>query len=151
MSVRVLWGSTLDRLIADISDAARVGGERVALMAAGEIQRQISDLDLVATRALLRSVAVRRVQPWRWEVGPTVAYAIYADQGRRPGRQPPVAAIAAWMRAKGLGDWRRGAWAIARAIAQRGVRPRRYMQRAYEIVRRDAQRVFEQTVREVLR
>lgn len=58
-------------------------------------------------------------QLWGWK------YAGSYDEGRKPGKMPPVDAIMAWIEAKGLtftepGQARHYAWAIARKIAQKG-------------------------------
>jgi len=45
-------------------------------------------------------------------------YASYADKGRRPGRMPPVDAIKAWCRVKGIPE--NAAYPIALKIAREG-------------------------------
>jgi hypothetical protein len=60
-------------------------------------------------------------------VGNTRVYAPYIDYGRKPGRAPPVDAIALWAVKKlnlPYAAARKIAWPIARAIAKRGLRPR---------------------------
>lgn len=57
--------------------------------------------------------------------GPAAKYAIVVHEGRRPGsRMPPVSAIRAWARRKGVDE--DAAYPIARAIGQRGTRPIKY-------------------------
>lgn len=50
------------------------------------------------------------------------AHAKYVEEGRRPGRPPPVRALMGWAQRK-LGDARL-AYPVARAIGRRGIRPR---------------------------
>lgn len=58
--------------------------------------------------------------------GPQVAYAFYVERGRRPGRYPPIAAIAGWARRHGIAPF-----LVARAIARRGIRARPFVEPAY--------------------
>lgn len=60
-------------------------------------------------------------------VGPSVNYGLFVERGRRPGRMPPAAAVAAWARRKGL-----GAYAVARAIGRKGTRAQPFMGPALE-------------------
>lgn len=75
----------------------------------------------------------------RWKAGPTpegarvynaAPHAAIVEYGRRPGRFPPLRVIAQWaMRRMGktADEAKRAAWPIARAIAQRGLLPRRVL------------------------
>jgi len=59
-------------------------------------------------------------------VGSNVTYAPYVETGTRP-HWPPVGALETWARRHGT-----TAFVVARAIARRGTRAHRYMQRAAE-------------------
>jgi HK97 gp10 family phage protein len=59
-------------------------------------------------------------------VGSKVAHALYMEKGTRP-HFPPVAALRAWARRRGM-----VAFVIARAISRRGTKPRRFLQGAYD-------------------
>src|SRR5215204_2985436 len=61
------------------------------------------------------------------EVGPSVKYGLYVERGRRPGKPPPVSAVAAWARRHGVSPY-----LVARAIGRRGVRPAPFLLPAYE-------------------
>lgn len=61
------------------------------------------------------------------EVGPSARYGFWVEFGRRPGRAPPIGAIAGWARRRGMSPY-----PLARAIARRGIKPRPYMQPAFE-------------------
>lgn len=50
-------------------------------------------------------------------VGPSKAYGLFVERGRRPGKYPPIAAIAGWARRHGIPPF-----LVARAIARRGTR-----------------------------
>jgi len=59
-------------------------------------------------------------------VGSNVKYAPYVETGTRP-HWPPVSALETWARSHGT-----SAFLVARAIAQRGTKAHKYLQRAYE-------------------
>ena len=61
------------------------------------------------------------------EVGPSVKYGLYVERGRRPGKPPPVAAVAGWARRHGVSPF-----LVARAIGRKGVRPAPFLLPAYE-------------------
>jgi hypothetical protein len=63
----------------------------------------------------------------RGEVGPSVKYGLYVERGRRPGRPPPAAAVAAWARRHGVSPY-----VVARAIGRRGVKAAPFLIPAYE-------------------
>jgi hypothetical protein len=61
------------------------------------------------------------------KIGPSVAYGIYVEKGRGPGKAPPIGAIAGWAARKGINPY-----VLARSIARKGVRPQPYMLPAYQ-------------------
>lgn len=60
-------------------------------------------------------------------IGPSVAYGLYVEKGRRPGRMPPVKAVESWARRHGANPF-----LVARAIGRRGTKPRPYLIPAYD-------------------
>lgn len=61
------------------------------------------------------------------KIGPSVAYGLYVEKGRRPGKMPPIGAIQGWASRKGINPY-----VLARSIARKGTRPRPYMIPAFE-------------------
>lgn len=59
-------------------------------------------------------------------IGPSVAYGLYAEKGRRAGKMPPIAAIAPWARRHGIDPF-----VLARSIARKGTKGRPYMLPAF--------------------
>lgn len=59
-------------------------------------------------------------------VGSNVKHALFMEKGTRP-HFPPVAALQAWARRKGL-----NAFVIARAISKKGLKPRKFLQNAHD-------------------
>ena len=101
---------------------------RTAQEAARDMKGEMANQQLAATSLLINSVAAEAVDPLTWTVGPHVAYARYVLEGRKPGAAlPPWRAIRDWMKVKRIGEDRRTAWAIARAIQKRGLRPRDFL------------------------
>lgn len=60
------------------------------------------------------------------EVGPSVKYGLYVERGRRPGKPPPVSAVAAWARRHGVSPY-----LVARAIGRKGVKAAPFLLPAY--------------------
>lgn len=78
----------------------------------------------------------------------STGHASFVERGRRRGsRMPPVAAIAAWMRAKGMDEDAGRAYAIARAIAKRGIRARPVLARSMPEIRARLRREMSKLVR----
>ena len=87
-----------------------------------------------ASGRLIRSISVQDVENQQ-EVSSTIStvdYAKYVDEGRRPGKMPPIQDILQWVQDKPVltaGITQESlAWAIAKTIARRGVRPRPFIQ-----------------------
>lgn len=89
----------------------------------------------------------------KYELGPTAIpigsrvytdklYAAPAEYGRRPGRMPPVAPIADWLRRHGE-DPARG-YIVARAIGRRGTTGLFYMRRAAEEGMQSSRAIFDE-------
>jgi hypothetical protein len=68
-------------------------------------------------------------------VGPSVAYGLFVEKGRRPGRMPPVDAVASWARRHGINPF-----VLARAIGRRGTKARPFLEPAY---RQNAGKIIE--------
>lgn len=101
---------------------------REAETAARDMKQTLADQGAAATSLLINSVRADQVNPLEWRVGPHVAYARYVLEGRKPGgKLPPWRAIQDWMKVKRMGNDRASAWAIARAIQRRGIKPRDYL------------------------
>ena len=62
--------------------------------------------------------------------GTNLAYARFVEEGRRPGKMPPVAAIAGWAARHGIEP--SAAFLIARSIGRRGTKPRPYLIPAFQ-------------------
>lgn len=59
-------------------------------------------------------------------IGPSVSWGIYVEQGRRPGKQPPIAAIEGWARRHGVNPY-----VLARSIGRKGTRKHPFMEPAF--------------------
>lgn len=83
------------------------------------------------------------------EVKPTSKHAIFVHEGRRPGRMPPFGpntSLGSWARRKGM-----NAFLVARSIGKRGIKPYRYVDRAYSNVKPVAERDASQTLDQIVR
>ncbi len=133
------WGNYLRQLGARMVPAARRGALAAAYRAVAQLQRETSQDNLVNTANYKRSWRADRT-----ELGAVVAnqapYAAVIEEGRRAGsRQPPTEYIKRWaQRRLGLSEAEAAAAAfpIARAIAKKGLKPRRVLQSARPEIRR---------------
>jgi hypothetical protein len=118
--------------------AARRGALRGALRAVQTLQRATGLVPPASPYGATGAVNTGFYKrAWKYEALPDGArvfnaagYASVIEYGRRPGRFPPTAAIVDWaQRRLGLSreEAKRAAFPIARAIAKRGLQPRRTM------------------------
>jgi len=78
------------------------------------------------TGALRQSIQDDKIAPLTWIISTPLVYADPVEIGRRPGSMPPTTPIELWARRKlGLSanEAEGAAYAIARAIAERGTKP----------------------------
>lgn len=76
-------------------------------------------------------------------VGSNVEYAPYMELGTKP-HWPPLGALEVWARRHGM-----IAFVVARAIAERGLKPRKFLQNAFEKNKDRIQRRLERAVKEI--
>ena len=89
-----------------------------------------------ASGRLIRSISAlnKENQEEVFTIISTVDYAKYVDEGRRPGEMPPIQDILNWIQEKPIRP--RGitqeslAWAIAKTIARKGIKPRPFIQKS---------------------
>lgn len=93
------------------------------------VQRTAKQLAPVDTGQLRASITPDVRQSWnrvQGVVGTNVVHGPFMELGTRP-HWPPLAALATWARRHGT-----TAFVVARAIARKGLKARRYLQRAVE-------------------
>ncbi len=101
---------------------------REAEEVARDFKTEMADQRIAATSLLINSVRADKIDEQTWSIGPHVAYASYVLDGRRPGgMMPPFQRIADWLKTKRGSSSPRAAWAVARAIQQRGIKGRDYL------------------------
>ena len=61
-----------------------------------------------------------------YTVKPHADHAIFAHEGRRPGKMPPVSAVESWSKRKGLDPFM-----VARSIGRKGTKGKKFMDIAY--------------------
>jgi len=126
-----LWAGMMAKLGKSFIPAAKRGAKLAAARSVALLQRSTGELGVVNTGNFKRK--------WRWSAMPDGArvynlalYSAVLEYGRRSNsRFPPKEAIARWAQRK-LGLSRKAAlqaaFPIARAIAKRGLKPRRVLQ-----------------------
>ena len=119
----------LDRLQAGVAAApATLAREvRAALVASSALVKATQqELAPRFTGETVESVAAT-ITATSASIGPRSPHGYYADRGRRPGKQPPIAAIEPWARAKGLNPY-----LVARAIGRHGTKGKEFVRPSLE-------------------
>lgn len=115
------------------------------------VQRDSAMEAPVDTGRLRQSITTeidRGVIPQWATVGPSVKYGRNVEFGRRRGaRRPPTSALIPWMKRHGMPA--SGAFALARAIGRRGIKPNPFMARGFKSARRAVDRIWSRTSRAI--
>jgi len=76
------------------------------------------------TRRLMGSITneISGTDPIVGRVGPSARYGLWVEQGRRPGKRPPIRALEGWARRHGVNPF-----ALAWHIARHGTRPQPFV------------------------
>lgn len=70
-----------------------------------------------------------------WSVWLSIAdYYEYIENGRLPGKQPPIALIENWIKNKHLPLERNLSWAIAKSISKKGIPGKHILERSLDII-----------------
>lgn len=114
-----------------------------------DIQEQMAIRDINTSGASSRSFGVRMIDDthgmvtYNYEPGYNAPLSTL-EEGRGPGRQPPVSAIRQWLDTRGIGTESQRdniAWAIAKIISKQGTRrfssPSSVLSGPIEILKRD--------------
>lgn len=127
--------------------------QRAARRSADLLKRQLRqalrEQDGVATGDLYESIdatvfeSARLIQATAFS---TLKYAIFYEEGRAPGRMPPVEKLEEWALLKGIPDdeAKSVAWAIATTIAEEGTKGKHVFRDVSKRVRPDILRLFDQ-------
>jgi len=98
--------------------AIEIFGEEVV----NEIANQLKIADKDATGDLIRSLDSNVIKNSKGFTIQLLAndYYQYVDNGRKPGKMPPIRAISKWVNARGISA--DAAWPIAKSIGMNGIR-----------------------------
>ena len=135
----------MDQTAKDLRGTAMVEAMRDATMLVTRSARINAPVDTGRLRASIVPEVVQRDNVVKGIVGSNVKYAPYMELGTRP-HWPPIQALEVWARRHNM-----TAFVVARAIARRGTKARRFLQRAFmenrnqigEIIARTVGRIVE--------
>lgn len=106
------------------------------------IREEIEKSDLVFTGNLKDSFRIVHDDEGRPYVASPLVYARVMDEGRLPGKAPPISALFPWVATKLGGSdpkkIRSKAFAVAQSIAKNGIEPRHFISRALFRMENDA-------------
>ncbi len=123
----------------------RTSMERACLLIEADARTRVAQ----DTRRLMGSITHRisgSGTSLHGEVGPSTGYGRFVEYGRRPGKPPPVSAIAAWAHRKNIAV----PFLVARAIGRRGIKPRPFLAPALEANRGKIATLFDGVARIVV-
>lgn len=112
---------------------------RVAERIYEESQKNIEEMDIIASGHLKRSGFVGKLSDGVWVVKYYMPYSSFIEYGTEP-HMPPVEPLIEWAKIK-LGmdekEAKKVAWAIAMKIAKEGTKPRPFLRNAIDAVKAD--------------
>lgn len=130
----------IDQQLKDTTEPMR----QATLVVAGSAKRN-APVDTGVLRASITPSVESRSNETVGVVGSNIKYAPFMELGTRP-HWPPLTALATWARRHGT-----TAYVVARAIARRGLKARRYLGRALEDNQDRIVRIFQNYVKKVIR
>lgn len=151
ITVRVDGIDKLSRNLNEIKGPLSDGIKKLAHYVEGEARREAKPHS-GDTGELARSIKTSIApvgNPLSAKVSTDKSYAPYAEEGRRPGRMPPVDAIADWLRRHG-GDETR-AFQVARSIGRRGTKGIFFMKKAFEAGEKKANSIMREVEADIKR
>lgn len=105
----------------ELKEALKIFGETYIAELSDELRR----LDKKASGDLLKSLDTRIIKTamgTKYTIQILAeGYLKFVDEGRRPGKMPPISAISKWTRLKGIPQ--SAAFPIAKSIGLRGIKP----------------------------
>jgi len=126
----------LEKLVAKLDSNALLGPPLrkafadAVLLLERESKRR-APVDTARLRSSITHAVDTRTVPLWGKVGTDVHYAPYVEFGTRP-HWPPFSALQPWARRHGFPPGRAGAFLVARVIAARGTKARRFFRNAFE-------------------
>ena len=95
-------------------------------------QTELRRNDSLAFSTLVMAIDYERPHRFEREVKPNTDYAVYLEKGTRPGYWPKRGPIAAWLKARGVGDPKAATARVARHIFKHGTKAHPFWQPAFE-------------------
>lgn len=156
INVRVQNPEKLLRLLTAggvVSDEIRIAFKRSAMIVESEAKK-LAPVDRGGLRASITHEVDPRLFPKYAHVGVGVKYGKAVHEGRPPGKMPPVKPLQEWIRRKKLvGDDGKplSAWAVAKSIEKKGIKPNPFLTDALDNKRKDVVRQFDSALERIQR
>ena len=108
------------------------GLDRAAMEMVKAAQTELRRNDSLAFSTLVMAIAYERSGRFERDVKPNTDYAVYLEKGTRPGYWPKRGPIAAWLKARGVGDPKAATARVARHIFKHGTKAHPFWEPAFE-------------------
>jgi HK97 gp10 family phage protein len=99
-----------------------------------DMQRDAIKEAPVDTANLQNNINIKR-EDLRYTITPEAQYAIFAHDGRKPGKMPPIEAVESWANRRGANPYM-----VARAIGRKGTKGKKFMEIAFDNNKNKAER-----------
>lgn len=133
-----------EQMVADLHGVPILNAMRDSTLLVQRKAKQNSPVDTGRLRASILPEIRSSENEVLGVVGSNVVYAPYMELGTRP-HWPPISAVEVWASRHGM-----SAFLVARAIAQKGTKPRKFLERAFLDSEAAINRRFEKAVHEVV-
>lgn len=129
-----------EQVVHDLSGTPMLDAMRKSVLYIERDAKKLAPVDTGRLRASITPSVNSESDGIQGVVGSNVVYAPYQEWGTKP-HWPPVAALEPWARRHGL-----SAFVVARSIAMKGTRARKFLQTAIEQNKEKITRLFNGTV-----
>ena len=130
----------------EMNQAMGQGLDHAAMTMVQAARDELRANDSLAFSTLLNSIAYTRVGNYEREVSPNADYAIYLENGTKPGYYPPTFTIVGWLKARGTADPERTAFRVKKHIFRAGTKAHPFWKPAYEQAEPKMRQIIEEYV-----
>lgn len=134
----------IEQKIAETHGSEMLAAIRTATLLVQRDAKRLAPVDTGRLRASITPSVSQYGETIEGVVGSNVTYAPYMELGTRP-HWPPPGALAVWARRHGTSEF-----LVARAIARRGTKARKFLERAFEQNIGRIQQMFEITIKRIV-
>lgn len=127
------------------------GLDRAAVKMARTAQDKLRDNGSIAFSTLIQSISSRRVGQFTRIVEPAAKYAVFVEEGTKPGYMPNGYALAAWLKVRGAANPKRQSFALAKHIFRHGTKAHPFWEPAFNDAEPEMRQIIGRAVAQGIR